>query len=89
MSATPTTSSWGFQYLPDAERFLKELQERLECFGLSLNPDKTRLIEFGPMAAPKRRRLGQGKPETFDFLGFTHICSQTRKGKRFTVKRQT
>jgi len=79
----------GFQYRSDAERFLKELQERLACFGLSLHPDKTRLIEFGPMAAPKRRRLGQGKPETFDFLGFTHICSQTRKGKRFTVKRQT
>jgi hypothetical protein len=47
------------------------------------------LIEFGPYAAPKRRRLGQGKPETFDFLGFTHICSKTRDGKRFTVRRKT
>jgi RNA-directed DNA polymerase len=79
----------GFQHRHEAERFLNDLQERLGPFGLSLHPEKTRLIEFGPFAAVKRRRLGQGKPETFDFLGFTHICSQTRKGKRFTVKRQT
>jgi RNA-directed DNA polymerase len=79
----------GFQYQEEAERFLGDLRERLEGFSLSLHPDKTRLIEFGPAAAPKRRRLGQGKPESFDFLGFTHICSKTRSGKRFTVKRQT
>jgi group II intron reverse transcriptase/maturase len=79
----------GFQHRGEAERFLADLRERLERFGLSLHPDKTRLIEFGPYAAPKRRRLGQGKPETFDFLGFTHICSKTRDGKRFTVRRKT
>jgi RNA-directed DNA polymerase len=79
----------GFQNRSEAERFLADLRARLEHFGLSLHPDKTRLIEFGPTAAPKRRRLGQGRPETFDFLGFTHICGKTRLGKRFTVKRQT
>jgi group II intron reverse transcriptase/maturase len=79
----------GFQYRPDAERFLADLQGRLERFGLTLHPDKTRLIEFGPTAAPKRRRLGQRKPETFDFLGFTHMCGRTRKGNRFTVRRHT
>ena len=79
----------GFQHRREAERFLKDLQDRLECFGLSLHPDKTRLIEFGPSAEPRRRRLGMGKPETFDFLGFTHICSRTRDGKRFAVRRKT
>jgi RNA-directed DNA polymerase len=79
----------GFQNRSEAERFLADLRERLGQFGLSLHPYKTRLIEFGPAAAPKRRRLGQGKPETFDFLGFTHICGKTRKRRRFTVKRQT
>jgi RNA-directed DNA polymerase len=79
----------GFQHRADAERFLQDLQERLEGHGLSLHPDKTRLIEFGPVAVPKRRRLGQGKPETFDFLGFTHMCGKTRKGNRFMVRRHT
>lgn len=79
----------GFQHRSEAERFLNDLQERLGGFGLTLHPDKTRLIEFGPYAARKRRRLGQGKPETFDFLGFTHMCSKTLDGKRFAVKRQT
>jgi group II intron reverse transcriptase/maturase len=79
----------GFQQRGEAERFLEDLRERLERFGLSLHPDKTRLIEFGPYATPKRRQLGKGKPETFDFLGFTHICSRTRDGKRFTVRRKT
>ena len=79
----------GFQDRWEAQRFLKELQDRLGYFGLSLHPDKTRLIEFGPHAEPRRRRLGKGKPKTFDFLGFTHICSQTRDGKRFTVGRKT
>jgi RNA-directed DNA polymerase len=79
----------GFQYRSEAERFLNDLQERLGRFGLSLHPEKTRLIEFGPFAAIKRQRLGHGKPETFDFLGFTHICSKTRDGKRFSVRRKT
>jgi group II intron reverse transcriptase/maturase len=79
----------GFQYRRDAQRFLEELRDRLECFGLSLHPDKTRLIEFGRFAERDRRGRGEGKPETFDFLGFTHICSKTRKTKRFTVKRKT
>jgi group II intron reverse transcriptase/maturase len=79
----------GFQHRSDAERFLQDLQGRLAGFGLSLHPDKTRLIEFGRRAALDRRRRGEGKPETFDFLGFTHICGRTRKGHRFTVRRQT
>ena len=79
----------GFQYRHEAERFLTDLRERLEGFGLSLHPDKTRMIEFGPYARLNRVRRGEGKPETFDFLGFTHMCSRTRDGKRFTVKRQT
>jgi RNA-directed DNA polymerase len=79
----------GFQHRTEAERFLKDLQERLGRFGLSLHPEKTRLIAFGRFASIKRQRLGQGRPETFDFLGFTHICSKTRDGKRFTVKRKT
>jgi RNA-directed DNA polymerase len=78
----------GFQHRADAERFLTELRERLAKFGLELHPEKTRLLEFGPLAAENRRRAGQGKPETFDFLGFTHICGKKRNG-RFTVVRQT
>jgi hypothetical protein len=72
----------------DAERFLRELHKRLENFGLQLHPEKTRLIEFGRFAAESRERKGLGKPETFNFLGFTHICTKTRKG-HFTVLRQT
>ena len=78
----------GFQHREDAERFLAELRERLAKFSLELHPEKTRLLEFGPYAAENRRRAGQGKPETFDFLGFTHICGKKRNG-RFTVVRQT
>jgi group II intron reverse transcriptase/maturase len=78
----------GFEHRSDAERFLAELAERLRQFALELHPDKTRLIEFGPFAATDRKRRGQGKPETFDFLGFTHICGKRRNG-RFTVLRQT
>ncbi|MFQ5927784.1 MAG: group II intron reverse transcriptase/maturase [Terriglobia bacterium] len=78
----------GFQYRSDAERFLVELRKRLAKFCLELHPDKTRIIEFGRFAAENRRRRGQGKPETFDFLGFTHSCAKTRKGK-FAVLRQT
>jgi group II intron reverse transcriptase/maturase len=78
----------GFQYREEAERFLAELRERLAKFGLELHPEKTRLLEFGPYAAENRRRAGEGKPETFNFLGFTHICGKKRNG-RFTVVRQT
>jgi group II intron reverse transcriptase/maturase len=78
----------GFQHRSDAERCLRELRERLEKFGLELHPDKTRLIEFGRFAAERRSRRGQGKPETFSFLGFTHICGTTRNG-RFTIKRKS
>jgi len=78
----------GFQHRSEAERFLAGLRERLARFGLELHAGKTRLIEFGRFAAPDRDRRGDGKPETFDFLGFTHICGKTRGGK-FTVVRQT
>ena len=78
----------GFQHRAEAERFLAELRERFAKFGLELHPEKTRLLEFGPFAAEDRRRAGKGKPETFDFLGFTHICGKKRNG-RFTVVRQT
>jgi RNA-directed DNA polymerase len=61
----------------------------LERFGLELHPDKTRLIEFGRHAAENRKQRGEGKPEVFDFLGFTHMCGTTRKTGRFIVKRQT
>jgi len=78
----------GFQNREDADRFLKELQERVRKFGLELHPDKTRLIEFGRYAAERRKKRGEGKPETFNFLGFTHICGRSRKGY-FTVIRKT
>jgi RNA-directed DNA polymerase len=79
----------GFQNAADAERFRQELAARLGKFGLELHPEKTRLLEFGPFAAENRKRRGQGKPETFDFLGFTHICAKKRSNGRFTVLRQT
>jgi group II intron reverse transcriptase/maturase len=78
----------GFQYEEDARRFLDALHRRLAEFGLELHPDKTRLIEFGRRADVDRRRRGLGKPETFDFLGFTHICARARSG-RFWVRRIT
>jgi group II intron reverse transcriptase/maturase len=78
----------GFQHRGDAERFRRAVEQRLGQFGLKLHPDKTRLIEFGRFARENRRRGGQGKPETFDFLGFTHCCGQTQKGK-FMVLRLT
>jgi group II intron reverse transcriptase/maturase len=77
-----------FQYQADAERFLTDLRARLESWHLSLHPDKTRLIEFGRFAAENRQRRGEGKPETFDFLGFTHICGKNRYGG-FLLRRQT
>ncbi|MGH9364721.1 MAG: group II intron reverse transcriptase/maturase [Thermoanaerobaculia bacterium] len=78
----------GFEHREEAEPFLTELRERFAKFGLTLHPDKTRLIEFGRFAAVNRRGRGDGRPESFDFLGFTHSCGKTRKGK-FTVLRQT
>jgi group II intron reverse transcriptase/maturase len=78
----------GFQHRAEAERFLTELRERFAKFGLELHPEKTRLLQFGPFAAEDRHRAGKGKPETFNFLGFTHICGKKRNG-RFTVVRQT
>jgi group II intron reverse transcriptase/maturase len=79
----------GFQSGADAKRFLAELAERFRKFNLELHPDKTRLLEFGSFAAQNRKRRGEGKPETFDFLGFTHICGKKRSNGRFTVLRQT
>jgi group II intron reverse transcriptase/maturase len=78
----------GFQYRGDAERFLTALRERLGQFGLTLHPDKTRLLEFGRFVAQSRQARGQGKPETFQFLGFVHACGRTRKGW-FMVHRRT
>jgi RNA-directed DNA polymerase len=78
----------GFQHRAEAERFLREFKERLRKFGLELHPDKTRMIEFGRFAEVNRRRRGEGKPETFTFLGFTHYCGSNSKGT-FVVWRQT
>jgi RNA-directed DNA polymerase len=78
----------GFQHESDARRFLDEMRERLGKFALSLHPEKTRLIEFGRFAAERRKRRGLGKPETFNFLGFTFICGKTRTGK-FQIRRKT
>jgi group II intron reverse transcriptase/maturase len=78
----------GFQHETDAQHFLDEMRKRLGEFALSLHPEKTRLIEFGRFAAERRKRCGLGKPETFNFLGFTFICGETRSGK-FQIKRKT
>ncbi len=78
----------GFEYREDAGEFLDELRERFAKFGLELHPGKTRLIEFGRFAAGRRRARGLGKPETFDFPGFTHICAKSRNG-RFWIRRIT
>jgi len=78
----------GFEREADAGRFLEAMRERLREFALSLHPDKTRLIEFGRFAAANRERRGLGKPETFNFLGFTFICGKSRSGK-FLIKRKT
>ena len=77
----------GFEHREDAELFLEAFRERLAKFGLELHPDKTRLIEFGRYAETNRGKRGEGKPETFDFLGFTHYCG-TKNG-RFIVWRKT
>ena len=78
----------GFQHRWEAERFRSELEERLRRFGLELHPEKTRLLQFGRFAAQNRASEGLGKPETFDFLGFTHICAKSRAGK-FQLRRKT
>jgi RNA-directed DNA polymerase len=82
----------GFEHLGDAKQFLRDLRERFAKFNLELHPDKTRLIEFGRFAAKSRTARGLGKPETFDFLGFTHVCGKTRTGRfwlrRITIKKR-
>ena len=79
----------GFQRRAEAERFLEEFRERLAKFGLELHPEKTRLIEFGRFAALDRKQRGEGKPETFTFLGFTHYCGKRWKTGGFIVWRKT
>ena len=79
----------GFQHEREARAFLQDLQERLRKFELALHPAKTRLIRFGRHAAREREKRGEGKPETFDFLGFTHFCSRTKKTGKFSVGRKT
>jgi len=82
----------GFQYEGEAKRFLEAMRERFAKFGLELHPQKTRLIEFGRHAEQRRKNRGLGRPETFDFLGFTHCCSKTRTGHfkilRLTIKKR-
>ena len=79
----------GFENRAEAERFLAEFRERLAKFGLELHAEKTRLIEFGRFAASNRKRRGEGKPETFTFLGFTHYCGKQRSNGAFIVWRET
>ena len=79
----------GFEHRHEAEAFLEQLRERVQKFGLELHPDKTRLIEFGRFAAGRRKKRGEGKPETFNFLGFTHICGTNHKTGNFAVHRKT
>jgi len=79
----------GVQYREEAEKFLADLQERVRKFGLELHPEKTRLIEFGRYAAERRAKRGEGKPETFNFLGFTHICGKNHTTGYFLVLRKT
>ncbi len=79
----------GFEHEHEAKAFLHDLHERLRAFELALHPDKTRLIRFGRHAAKQRASLGEGKPETFDFLGFTHFCTRSRKWGSFVIGRKT
>jgi len=78
----------GFEHEADARRFLDAMHARGEAFALSLHPDKTRIIEFGPHSAADRKVHGLGKPETFNFLGLIHICAKSRQGK-FLIKRKS
>ena len=84
----PTLLIVGFEHRQDAERFRDELGSRFARFGLELHPGKTRLVEFGRRAARDRATRGEGKPETFTFLGFTHICATSKNG-RFWIRRKT
>jgi Reverse transcriptase (RNA-dependent DNA polymerase)/4-alpha-glucanotransferase len=79
----------GFQGKSDARQFQGELTEQMQKFDLQLHPEKKRLLEFGPSAAKNRKQRGEGRPETFNFLGFTHICGKKRGNRRFTVLWQT
>ena len=79
----------GFQHEHEARAFLDDLEERMRAFDLTLHPDKTRLIRFGRHAAKQREDRGEGKPETFDFLGFTHFCTRSRKWGSFVIGRKT
>jgi nucleoid DNA-binding protein len=79
----------GFEHRTEAEQFLETFRERIAKFGLELHPDKTRLIEFGRFAIQNRKQRGQGKPETFTFLGFTHYCGKRRSNGTFIVRRKT
>src|SRR5215831_14806916 len=79
----------GFERREDAGQFLEQLRERLAKFGLELHPEKTRLIEFGRFAAEHRKKRGEGKPEPFNFLGFTHICGTNYQTGKFTIHRKT
>ena len=79
----------GFQYRDDAQALQRALEQRLQKFGLELNAEKTRLIEFGRFAMEDRAKRGEGKPETFDFLGFTHYCARREKDGRFVVRRKS
>ena len=79
----------GFEHREEAERFLERLRERLQKFGLELHPEKTRRIEFGRYAAERRKKRRKGRPETFNFLGFTHICGTNHQTGNFTVIRKT
>ncbi len=79
----------GFQHRQDAERFLRDLKERLAKFELRIHPKKTRLIEFGRYAAERRAKRGEAKPETFNFMGLTHYCGTKRIGGGFRLGRKT
>jgi len=79
----------GFQHQQDAQRFLADLQNRLREFALETHPEKTRLVEFGRRAERDRMRRGEGRPDTFDFLGLTHICGTKKDGKTFQLWRRT
>jgi hypothetical protein len=79
----------GFQHEHEAKAFLEDLKERMRAFELALNPDKTRLIRFGRHAAKQQQMRGEGKPETFELLGFTHFCTRSRKWGSFVIGRKT
>lgn len=77
----------GFEYKSEAERYYKEMQERLGKFGLEIETSKSRFLEFGRYAKERRKRRGEGKPETFDFLGFTFYCGENQQGKFCVILR--